>query len=254
MFSSYNIEKYNFDGVSKDTRIFNIDFDLSIYNNFLYSEKVSDNFMLDTFALEKYDNSNYYHIPLYVNNIINPFLELPPTQQEIEIELNNFKSGINGFTGSSLEAGDLLVSFNGGFSASFNVNEKFGYITEIDYEMEKIKMLVKGISGGTANNSYRILRKENNEWIPIVPTIISGFVILPNVLFVENFSNSPVRFQNQNGIVTKDITISGYSDGSPDNGYISISEKENLINDRNFINIPSSDKVKVIGDLINGTS
>ena len=54
MFSSYNIEKYNFDGILKDTRIFNIDFDLSIYNNFLYSEKVSDNFMLDTFALEKY--------------------------------------------------------------------------------------------------------------------------------------------------------------------------------------------------------
>ena len=254
MFNSYDIENYNFDGIEKQIRIFNTNFNLSEYSTSFYAEKISDNFLLDTFADSVFNDTSYYYIPIYTNNIVNPFLELPPTKEQIEIELENFKSGLNGFTGVCLQAGDLVVKFSSGFSAQFDVETSFGYIAEVDYELEKIKMLVDGISGGTANNSYRVIREENGTWKPIVGSMTSGFVISPNSLFVENYSSSPVFFENQYGIITKSITDSGYSDGSPDNGYIPVSEKDNLIETKNILNIPSINKVKFIGDLINASS
>jgi hypothetical protein len=259
MFKNYSKISYDFDGVERTIVLFNNNYDFSDVSSSFYAEKIQDDELLDTFSLRVFDKSSTYHIPLYTSNTINPFIELPPTTEQIENEYTVFKSlmspaanftATGGQTLAYVEPGDLVVQFSpGSYSASFNTTNNFAYVAEVDYELNKLKVLNKGM---TQSDGYRILRKTNNQWNPITSPLLTGFVL--NDVYLENFSNSPVSFVNENGIMTNSFVTAGFTAGTPTGGYISMTELNDFIGDKNFVNIPTKSQLNVVGDMINVSS
>jgi hypothetical protein len=258
MFNSYKKILYNFDGIERTILDFNIDIDFSDIENSFYSQTLDTDLLLDTFSLKTFDSSSLYYIPFYTSNIVNPFLELPPSTEQIETEYNEFKAlmspsanftATGGQTAAFVEAGDLVVRYSPSYEAGFDTTDNFAYIADVDYELNKLKVLNKGM---TAPSGYRIIRKTGNQWNPITNPLLTGFVL--NNVFLENFSNSPTSFVNENGISIKDFNIAGFTSGTPTGGYITVSELSDFIGTKNIINIPTKSDIKPVRNIINGSS
>ena len=259
MFKNYSKISYDFDGIERTILLFNNDYDFSQINSSFYAEKIEDDELLDTFSLRIFDKSSTYYIPLYTSDILNPFIELPPTTEQTENEYTVFKSlmspsanftATGGQTAAYVEPGDLIVQYSpSAYSAQFNTTNNFAYVADVDYEINKLKVLNKGI---TQASGYRILRKTNNEWNPITSPLLTGFVL--NNVYLENFSNSPVSFVDENGVMTNSFVTAGYTAGTPTGGYISMTELNDFIGDKNFVNIPTKSQLNVVGDMINVSS
>jgi hypothetical protein len=258
MFNSYKKILYNFDGIERTILDFNIDIDFSDMENSFYSQTLDTDLLLDTFSLKTFDSSSLYYIPFYTSNIVNPFLELPPSTEQIETEYNEFKAlmspsanftATGGQTAAFVEAGDLVVRYSPSYEAGFDTTDNFAYIADVDYELNKLKVLNKGM---TAPSGYRIIRKTGNQWNPITNPLLTGFVL--NNVFLENFSNSPTSFVNENGIITNSFTTAGFTSGTPTGGYISLSELNNFVDNKNLLNIPTKFQLSTVGDMINVSS
>lgn len=258
MFNNYQKISYDFDGTKRTIVSFNIDFDFSAIESSFYTEKINDDELLDSFSLKTFKDSYNYYIPLYTGEILNPFIELPPSTEQIENELSTFKSlfsdsvnftATGGQTAARVEPGDLVVKFDASYDADFNTTDNFAYVSEVDYEINKLKVLSKGF---TASSGYRILRKTNNTWNPITEPLLTGFIL--NNVQLENYSNSPTSFTNEYEIITKSFSTAGYTGGTPTGGYISITEISDFIGNKNMINIPIISQLKTVGDMINVSS
>jgi len=255
MFNNYQKISYDFDGTKKTIISFNIDFDFSAIESSFYTEKINDSELIDSFSLRVFDDYSNYYIPLYTGEILNPFIELPPSTEQIENEFGIFKSlfsnsanftATGGQTAARIEPGDLIVDLDVSYKASFDTTNNFAYISEVDYEINKLKILNKGM---TSSSGYRILRKTNNKWNAITEPLLTGFVL--NNIQLENYSNSPTSFTNEYEIITKSFSTAGYTGGTPTGGYISISEISDFIGNKNMINIPIISQLKTVGDMIN---
>ncbi len=72
---------------------------------------------------------------------------------------------------------------------------------------------------------------------------------------MQNYSDSPVEFINENNIVITDSDVNlYYLTGTPTGGYVTVNEKEKLINNTNIINVPKESVVQLIEDNVNGSS
>jgi hypothetical protein len=154
-----------------------------------------------------------------------------------------------GQTAAFVEPGDLVVRSSASYGAGFDTTDNFAYIADVDYELNKLKVLNKGMTGPSG---YRIIRKTGNQWNPITNPLLTGFVL--NNVFLENFSNSPTSFVNENGIITNSFTTAGFTSGTPTGGYISLSELNNFVDNKNLLNIPTKFQLSTVGDMINVSS
>jgi len=257
MFNSYKKIPYDFDGIERTVLEFNTDINFSDTEISFYSETLDNDLLLDTFSLKNFDSSSLYYIPLYTSEIINPFLELPPSTEQIETEYSEFKSlmspsanfaATGGQTAAYVEPGDLIVRLKSTaeYNANFETDDNFAYVVDVDYELNKLKVLSKGM---TSSSEYRILRKTNNTWNPITEPLLTGFVL--NNIYLENFSNSATSFLNEYGVSTKDFSIAGFTSGTPTGGYITVSEISDFIGTKNVINIPTKSELKTVRNIIN---
>lgn len=254
MFNNQPKTNYSFDGVEREVVLFNNDFDLSDMSSSFYAEKINSDELLDTFSFRLFENTNYYYVPLYSGDILNPFLELPPASEEIEVNFSDFKSitspisrfnidGITGTTGNFLLPNDLIVGFCSGTSSGYDITNNYGYIIDVDYAVDKLKVLIKGsLSSSTA---YRVLRNRNGKWDRVSATYLLS---QPET---NDYGGSPIRFIDQYGIIVHDRTAVGYASGTPTGGYISISEQTDLVGNRNIVNVPIRSDIKIVGDMIN---
>lgn len=258
MFNNFSKISYDFDGVERTILLFNNDYNFSELESSFYAESLQENELLDTFSSRIFGKSSTYYIPLYTSNIVNPFLELPPSTEQIETEYNEFKAlmspsanftATGGQTAAFVEAGDLVVRSSASYGAGFDTTDNFAYIADVDYELNKLKVLNKGMTGPS---NYRIIRKTGNQWNPITNPLLTGFVL--NNVFLENFSNSPTSFVNENGIITNSFTTAGFTSGTPTGGYISLSELNNFVDNKNLLNIPTKFQLSTVGDMINVSS
>jgi len=256
MFNNQPKINYSFDGIEREIVLFNNDFDLSDVSSSFYAEKINSDELLDTFSFRLFENTNYYYIPLYSGNILNPFIELPPSSEEIEVEFSDFKSitspisrfnidGITGTTGNFLLPNDLIVGVSG-TSSGYDITNNYGYIIDVDYAVDKLKVLIKGSL--SSSSAYRVLRNTDGKW-----NIVSATYLLSQPQ-TNDYGGSPIRFIDQYGIIVYDRTAVGYASGTPTGGYISLSEQSDLVGDRNIINIPTTSDIKIVGDMINVSS
>lgn len=250
MFKEFKTGKYSFDGVEKEVVEFNLDYDFSNMNSDFYSEKHSDGYLLDNLSILKFKYSEYYYIPLYTSNILNPFIELPPSSNELDTVIDKFKSAMQGLCGTCFMAGDIIVNKSSSTTSGFNVDTRFAYISEVDEELNKLKILQRGICSGYSSN-YVTIRKIGNEWKPIVSPFSTGMV-LSNIYF-DDFGNSPVQFIDNNGVVSKQLPVAGYTGGQSTGDFISISETSNYINKRDIFTLPLEKQLSEIGDRLNGS-
>lgn len=256
MFNNQPKINYSFDGVEREVVLFNNDFDLSDVSSSFYAEKINSDELLDTFSFRLFENTNYYYISLYSGNILNPFIELPPSSEEIEVEFSDFKSitspisrfnidGITGTTGNFLLPNDLIVGVSG-TSSGYDITNNYGYIIDVDYAVDKLKVLIKGSL--SSSSAYRVLRNTDGKWNRVSATYLLS---QPET---NDYGGSPIRFIDQYGIIVYDRTAVGYASGTPTGGYISLSEQSDLVGDRNIINIPTTSDIKIVGDMINVSS
>jgi hypothetical protein len=239
-FTKYN---YNFDGVTLRVVDLSSDYDLSSFENNIYGKKIDENFLLDKLSNELYSDIKYYFAPLYTSEILNPFEEFPPPTKKIEDELKEFTAIIGNFVGASFSPGDIIAASTGGYSAGFDITNNFAYVVAIDEEVNKLKTLMIGSVG---TGTKLVFRKVSNNWSELDYTC--------SITLVQSYSDSPVGFINDNNIFTKNISTAGYLDGEPDNNYVIINEKENMIGTKNIINVAQDSVIKLIEDNVNGSS
>lgn len=243
IFGNFRRYQYNFDGVTQTVVDLSTKYDLSQFSENIYGKKVDENFLLDKLSNELYSDLEYYFSPLYTSGILNPFEELPPPAKKIEDELKEFTSIIGSFVGASYSPGDIIAASTGGYSAGFDITNNFAYVVAIDEEVNKLKTLMVG-NVGTGNKA--IFRKISNNWSQL------GYNC--PITLVQTYSDSPVGFINNNNVFTKNIATAGYSDGQPDNSYVVVNEKENMIGTKNIINVAQDSVIKLIEGNINGSS
>jgi len=191
MFNNFNKISYNFQG--KELKIFNFSNGYSIekFKNNIFSKKLNYDFLLDKISIENYSDFKYYYVPFYCGEIINPFLEFPKSQKDVEEEIDSYKAIFySGISGSSFSSGDLIAAATAGFCAGFDVSQNFGYIIDKQENLNKLKAFVVG-SLGTGINY--VFRKEDNQWNQKYSFELK---------LVENFSDSVEYFIN-NGIEEK---------------------------------------------------
>jgi len=257
MFNNLPKINYSFDGIEREVVIFNNDFDLTEISSSFYAEKINSDELLDSFSYRLFENSNYYYIPLYSGNLLNPLIELPPSSEELEVNFSDFKSitspisrfnidGISGTTGNFLLPNDLIVGVCSGTSSGYDITNNYGYITDVDYAVDKLKVLIKGSL--SSSSSYRVLRNTDGKWARVAETYLLS---QPET---NDYGGSPVRFIDEYGIIVYDRTAVGYASGTPTGGYISVSEQSDLVGDKNIINIPTQSDIKIVGDMINVSS
>jgi hypothetical protein len=239
-FSKYN---YNFDGITHRVVDLSSDYDLTPFQDNIYGKKIDENFLLDKLSNELYSDVKYYFSSLYTSGILNPFEELPPPAKKIEDELKEFTTFIGNFIGASFFNGDIIAASTGGYSAGFDITNNFAYVVSVDEEVNKLKTLMVG-SVGTGTKA--VFRKVNNNWQQLDYTC--------SITLVQSYSDSPVGFINDNNVFTKSISTAGYLDGQPDDNYVVINEKENMIGTKNIINVAQDSVIKLIEDNINGSS
>lgn len=253
MFNNQQKINYSFDGVDREVILFNNDYDLTDLSSSFYAEKINSDELLDTLSFRLFDDTNYYYVPIYSGNILNPFTELPPSSEETEVNFSDFKSitspisrfnidGITGTTGNFLMPNDLIVGVSG-TSSGYDITNNYGYIIDVDYAVDKLKVLIKGSL--SSSSAYRVLRNTDGKWNRISETYLLS---QPET---NDYGGSPIRFIDEYGIIVYDRTAVGYASGTPTGGYISISEQTDLVGDRNMINIPTRSNIKIVGDMIN---
>jgi hypothetical protein len=243
IFGNFRRYQYNFDGVTQTVVDLSTKYDLSQFSENIYGKKVDENFLLDKLSNELYSDLEYYFSPLYTSGILNPFEELPPPAKKIEDELKEFTSIIGNFVGASYSPGDIIAASTGGYSAGFDITNNFAYVVAIDEEVNKLKTLMVG-NVGTGSKS--VFRKVSNNW--------SQLDYNCSITLVQAYSDSPVGFINNNNVFTKNISTAGYSDGQPDNNYVVVNEKQNMIGTKNIINVAQDSVIKLIEGNINGSS
>jgi hypothetical protein len=191
MFNNFNKISYNFQG--KELKMFNFSNGYSIekFKNNIFSKKLNYDLLLDKISIENYSDFKYYYVPFYCGEIINPFLEFPKSQKDVEEEIDSYKAIFySGISGSSFSSGDLIAAATAGFCAGFDVSQNFGYIIDKQENLNKLKAFVVG-SLGTGINY--VFRKEDNQWNQKYSFELK---------LVENFSDSVEYFIN-NGIEEK---------------------------------------------------
>jgi hypothetical protein len=257
MFNNLPKINYSFDGIEREIVIFNNDFDLSEMSSSFYAEKLNLDELLDSFSYRLFENSNYYYIPLYSGNILNPLIELPPSSEELEVNFDDFKSitsqissfnvdGISGTTGNFLLPNDLILGVCSGISSGYDITNNYGYVIDVDYAVDKLKVLIKGSL--SSSSAYRVLRNTDGKWNRIAQTYLLS---QPQT---SDYGGSPIRFVNEYGIILYDTKDVGYASGTPTGGYITVSEQNDFVGDKNIINIPTKSDIKIVGDMINGSS
>jgi len=238
-FLKYN---YNFGGTTHQVVDLSTSYDLSEFEQNIYGKKIDENVLLDKLSNDLYNDVGYYFAPIYTSNILNPFEQLPPPAKKIEDELKSFTAIIGNFVGASFESGDIIAASTAGYSAGFDITNNFAYVISIDNELTKLKTLMVGSVGTGTKATFR---KTNNNWEQIHNCSIT---------LVQPYSDSPVGFINNNNVFIKSIAEAGYYDGQPDNNYVPIIEKDNMIDNKNVINVAENKVIKFIEDNINGSS
>ena len=100
--------------------------------------------------------------------------------------------------------------------------------------------------GTLGTGSLPVYRKVDGKWQQTTSIFIYG---------TQNYSDSPAEFINENNIAITDSDVSlYYLTGTPTGGYVTVNEKEKLINNTNIINVPKESVVQLIEDNVNGSS
>ena len=246
IFENFNKILYNFSGTTQTIVDLSSEYNIDLYENSFYSIQVDNDLLLDKFSIDLYSEQKYYYAPLYTSNILNPFEGLPPPTKKIEDDLGIYFSLFGSFTGACFEKGDLIVKNNNGYSAGFNPTTDFGYIVDIDQEINKLKILMVG-SLATGSNTNKLLRKQDSSWeeISLDPFAINQ---------IQKFQSSPYGFINSEGIFTKNQTVAGFTAGGTTSNYVPITEEQNFNSSKNIMIVAKDTVIKNIEDNINGIS
>jgi predicted NUDIX family NTP pyrophosphohydrolase len=169
---------------------------------------------------------------------------LPPTSKEVEKTINDYSAiFFTNIAGSCFSAGDLIAKSNSGFCAGFDVTDNFGYLVEVDSNINKLKALIVGSVG---TGSCLIIRKENNSW--------GIFATFYNSL-EEKYSDSAKQFLDNSEIQTSNSTILNqyYSFKSGETGinYSYNSEIDIFNNNRSIIYLIDQSAIKSFEDVMN---
>jgi len=242
IFGKFNTISYNFNGTTGSVKDFGSEYDLAEYNSDLYGKRIDNNLLLDKLSIELFKDPAYYFAPIYTSDIINPFEQFPPPTKKIEDSLEKFTAIFGNFS-ATLGFGDLIGTPTSGFSAGFDITTNFAYVIDQDVEIKKIKALMVGTLG---TGNLPVFKKINGQWQQTNSILIYG---------TQNYSDSPVEFINENNIVITDSDVNlYYLTGTPTGGYVTVNEKEKLINNTNIINVPKESVVQLIEDNVNGSS
>lgn len=247
MFNKLNKITYNFEG--KELTLFNFSNGYSIKNfkNNIFSKKINYDLLLDKISIENYSDFKYYYVPFYCGEILNPFLEFPKSQKDVEEEIDSYKAIFySGISGSSFSSGDLIAAATAGFCAGFDVTQNFGYVISGEENLNKLKALVIG-SLGTGTNY--VFRKENNQWNQKYSF---------NLELVENFSDS-VEYFIDNGIeeknnITKLDEYYDFKNGISGINSVFLSSQETYKQDKEILYFIDSFSLTNFENEINGTS
>lgn len=249
MFDKFKTISYNFDGIDKTIVDISTNYTISDLEPYFYSKKIDEDVLLDKISSQTYNDSKYYFVPLYASGILNPFIEFPYTVEEKETLLNSYTAGFfSGISGASLQAGDFIAPSDSGFSAGFCITGNFGYINEVNENINKLKLLVVGSLG---TGSHNIIRNTNGSW-----SYASGTITLN---LVEPYADSASYFLNESKILCEDNTtaINEYvamkNTGSTSSFYY-VNEKEVLLDNTNVMTFVEENYVKTFEDRVNGIS
>ena len=244
MFNQFKTITYTINDKDLSVKDLSKSFDLTDIKDKIYSKRAETNTFLDTISENNYRSFNYYHVPLYAGDILNPYKELPPTSKEVEKTINDYSAiFFTNIAGSCFSAGDLIAKSNSGFCAGFDVTDNFGYLVEVDSNINKLKALIVGSVG---TGSCLIIRKENNSW--------GIFATFYNSL-EEKYSDSAKQFLDNSEIQTSNSTILNqyYSFKSGETGinYSYNSEIDIFNNNRSIIYLIDQSAIKSFEDVMN---
>lgn len=196
MFNKFTTISYTINDKDLSVKDFSKSFDLSSLKDNIYSKNIETDTFLDVVSYNTYDSFVYYHVPLYVGDILNPYKELPKTSKESELNLEQYTSlFFTNIAGSCFSVGDLIAKSHTGYSAGFDVTDNFGYVVDIDLELKKLKLLNIGSVG---TGPCLLLRKNNNSW-GIFATFYNNLE--------ENYANSAKEFFDNSSIQSIDTNI-----------------------------------------------
>lgn len=246
IFQNFKKISYDFSGVTQTILDLSSEYDVSVYDNSFYSIQIDNDLLLDKLSIDLYDDEKYYFSPIYTSNILNPFEEFPAPTKKIEDDLGIYYSIFGSFSGLCFEVGDLIVKNNNGYSAGFNPTTDFGYIVDIDNEINKLKILMVG-SLATGSNTNTLLRKENSSWGEVSLALFT-------INQIQKFQTSPYGFVNSDGIFTKNQSVAGFTIGGTTSNYVPITEEQNLNFSKNILTVAKENVIKNIEDNINGIS
>ncbi len=242
IFGKFNTISYDFSGITQPVKDLSSEYDLTQYSSDFYGKKIDENVLLDKLSFELFNNHKYYFAPLYTSGMVNPFEQLPPPTKKIEDTLQKY-TAIFGNLSATFAGGELIGTPTSGFSAGFDITTNFASVVDYDLEIKKIKALMVGTLG---TGSLPVYRKVDGKWQQTTSIFIYG---------TQNYSDSPAEFINENNIAITDSDVSlYYLSGTPTGGYVTVNEKEKLINNTNIINVPKESVVQLIEDNVNGSS
>lgn len=244
MFNRFKTITYTIDDKELSVKDLSKSFDLTDISSSIYSKKAETNTFLDTISDNNYRVFDYYHIPLYAGNIINPYTELPPTSKEIEKTIEEYSAiFFTNIAGSCFMAGDLVAKQNAGFCAGFDVTNNFGYVVDVDSVVNKLKILIVGEVG---TGPCMIMRKENNSW---------GIFATFNNSLEEKYSDSAKYFLDDSSIQQSTTTILeeyySFKAGQTSMNYSYISEIDAFNNNRSIIYLVDQNAIKSFEDAMN---
>lgn len=196
MFNRFKTITYTINNKDLSVKDLSKSFDLTNIKNNIFSKRAETNTFLDTISYNNYRTFDYYHVPLYAGNILNPYKELPPTSKEVEKTINDYSAVFfTNIAGSCFMNGDLIAKQNAGFCAGFDVTDNFGYVVDIDSNINKLKTLIIGEVG---TGPCLIIRKENNSW---------GIFATFNNSLEEKYSDSVKEFLDDSSIQSSSTSI-----------------------------------------------
>jgi len=247
MFNRFKTITYTIDDKDLSVKDLSKSFDLTNIKNNIFSTRVATNTFLDTISYNNYGVFDYYHVPLYAGNILNPYKELPLTSKEVEKTINDYSAVyFTNIAGSCFINGDLIAKQNAGFSAGFDVTDNFGYVVGIDSNINKLKTLIIGEVG---TGPCLIIRKENNSW---------GIFATFNNSLEENYSDSAKYFLDDSSIQSSDTSILeqyySFKAGETGLNYSYNSEVDIFNSNRSIIYLIDQTAIKSFEGAINGGS
>lgn len=244
MFNRFKTISYTIDDKELSVKDLSKSFDLTDISTSIYSKKSETNTFLDTISENNYRTFDYYHVPLYAGNILNPYKELPPTSKELEKTIEEYSAiFFTNIAGSCFMPGDLIAKQNAGFCAGFDITNNFGYVVDIDSDINKLKTLIIGEVG---TGPCMVIRKENNSW---------GVFATFNNNLEETYSDSAKYFLDDSSIQQSTTTILeqyySFKAGETSMNYSYISEIDAFDNNRSIIYLVDQNAIKSFEDVMN---